>query len=31
VLPSDSRYRMDLKYLIEGKIDKAQDAKVDME
>jgi len=30
VLPSDSRYRMDLKYLIEGKIDKAQDAKTEM-
>lgn len=28
VLPSDSRYRMDLRYLIEGKVDKAQDAKV---
>jgi hypothetical protein len=28
VLPSDSRYRMDLNYLIEGKVDKAQDTKV---
>ena len=31
VLPSDSRYRMDLRYLIEGKVDKAQDAKVELE
>ena len=31
VLPSDSRYRMDLNYLIEGKVDKAQDTKVEME
>lgn len=30
VLPSDSRYRKDLRYLIEGNIDKAQDAKVEM-